>query len=106
MPKSLPVVPVANSCVVFVKPFTDEIDPDPPLNKRGVHIGDAGVPVFTLNTLSVVLNSSKPAAGKGIAFCWVVVIRGARKPLLVLLISNMALPSGKPPVALIAIFCA
>jgi hypothetical protein len=75
----------------------------PPVS--AVHTGEAAVPVFTLNPLSVVLKISNPLAGNGMAFCWVVVILGARNPLLVLLTSSMALVSGKLPVPLMAIFC-
>ena len=72
---------------------------------NGVHTGEAEVPVFTMNTLVVVLNINKPVAGKIMAFCWAVVILGARNPLLELLTSSMALVSGMLPVALIDTFC-
>lgn len=102
IPKSVPELPGANVCVFPVNPFT-EMMPEP-LKASGVHAGTEGVPVFTLKTLSVVLNINKPNAGKGMEFCWVVVIRGARKPLVELLTSNIALVSGKLPVSLIPIF--
>jgi hypothetical protein len=73
---------------------------------NGVHTGEAEVPVFTMNTFVVVLNINKPVAGKIMAFCWAVVIRGARNPLLVLLTSSIALVSAKLPFALIETFCA
>ena len=91
--KSVPEVPVANVCVVPVNPFK-LVMPEPLPPERGVHTGLAVVPVFTLNTLSVVLKISRPLAGKTMAFCCVVVIRGAKKPLVVLLMSSIALVSG------------
>jgi hypothetical protein len=68
--------------------------------------GDVAVPVFTLKILLVILKINNPFAGSKIAFCWVVVILGARKPLPVLEISSIALASGKEPSVLIAIFWA
>ena len=103
IPKLVPDVPVAKVCDVPNRPFTDVIDP--PVTESGVHTGEAGVPVFTLNRLSVVLNTSKPVAGKEMAFCWTAVILGARKPLLVLAISSIALASGIDPSVLMAMFC-
>jgi|SRR6185503_3197817 hypothetical protein len=72
----------------------------------GVHTGVIELPVFTMNKLVELLNISKPVAGKMIAFCWAVVIRGARNPLLVLLTSSIALVSAKFPVEFIDTFCA
>ena len=84
-------------------PVTNQLFADiPSVDQKG----DAAVPVFTLNILSVVLKINKPFAGSEIAFCCVVVILGARKPLPVLVISSIALASGKEPSVLIAIFWA
>ena len=82
------------------------VDPPEPEKVTVDQLGDAGVPEFTLTTFSVVLKIIKPLAGKGIAFCWVVVIRGGKNPLMVLLTSSIALVSGWSPVLLMAIFCA
>jgi hypothetical protein len=56
--------------------------------------------------LLVVLKISKPLAGDAIAFCWLVVMRGISRPLVELLISNIALTSGKLPFPLIETFWA
>lgn len=64
------------------------------------------VPVFIMIELRVVLKMVSPLEGKMMAFCWVVVIRGNKKPLLVLLTSSIALVSGKLPSALMETFCA
>lgn len=53
----------------------------------------------------VVLNIVRPVAGPGIASLCVVVILGIRKPLEVLLTSNIALESATLPVALTETFC-
>ena len=71
-----------------------------------VHNGLRGVPVLIITLLSVVLKIASPVAGNMTAFCWVVVIRGSKNPLVVLLTSSIALVSGKLPVALIETFCA
>jgi hypothetical protein len=73
---------------------------------NGIQFGEAGVPTLTINKLVVVLNINKPVAGEAMAFCWVVVIRGVRKPLEVLLTSSIALTSGRLPVAFTDTFCA
>jgi hypothetical protein len=64
------------------------------------------VPVFTWNELIAVLKTIRPVAGNVIALICVVFILGRRKPLLVLLISSIALVSGRLPVVFIAMFCA
>ena len=65
--KLLPVESIVRVCVAPVNPFSEVMAA--PLNINGVQTGLPLVPVFTLNTLSVVLKSNKPVAGRGIAFC-------------------------------------
>lgn len=71
-------------CVVEPPPEVESADQE----------GDAAVPVFKSSELVLVLKMISPFAGKGMAFRCVVVIRGARNPLIVLLTSSMALVSG------------
>ena len=98
---------------VVPKKLVAELEPPLPVSSQllvaalsAVHTGEAGVPVFTLNKLSVVLKTNNPVAGDEIAFCCVVVILGASKPLVVLFMSSIALASGVDPSVLIATFCA
>ena len=72
---------------------------------REDHTGLAGVPVFTWKLFKVVLKTAKPVAGNIIAFSCAVVMRGSKKPLVVLLTSSIALVSGMLPVEFIATFC-
>jgi len=48
---------------------------------------------------------SKPEAGDGIADFWADVILGIRRPLVVLLTSSIALPSGDEP-SVVILICA
>src|ERR1022692_1194354 len=70
------------------------------------HTGAAGMPVLTIKAFTVVLKINNPVAGKMMAFCWPVVRRGARNPLVVLPTSSIALVSGILPSALIETFWA
>lgn len=60
---------------------------------------------YASKQLVVVLNIKRPAAGETILFLSVVVILGIRKPLVVLLTSNIAELSGFEPVLLILTPC-
>lgn len=78
------------------------IEPEVTADQRGL----VEVPILIIILLSVVLKMVNPFAGRIIAFCCVVVIRGNKTPLVVLLISSIALVSAKLPSALIETFCA
>ena len=55
------------------------------------HCGAAGVPVLTCRQLGVILNNTRPVAGFAIALRCAVVIRGGKKPLVLLSTSSCAL---------------
>ncbi len=68
--------------------------------------GLRGVPVFNIIVFNEVLKMTNPVAGKIIAFCWEVVIRGIKNPVVVLLTSSIALVSALLPVEFIDTFWA
>ena len=79
-----------------------EVSIEPALTADQTGLTD--VPTLIMILLSVVLKMVNPFAGRIIAFCCDVVMRGNKTPLVVLLISSMALVSAKLPSALIETF--
>ncbi len=71
---------------------------------NGDQFGLNGVPIFTAMEFIEVLKITRPVAGRMIAFCWAVVMRGIKNPVVVLLTSSMALVSALLPVELIETF--